>query len=63
MSHIDFMQEPLYFSWLVVDESGGLYGSFTCDGLAYEWIDSLQDKYPNKQFHIERIVNKRVEDV
>lgn len=38
--------------YLVVDESDGVWGDFSCDGLAYEWIDSLHGEHPDKIFRI-----------
>jgi hypothetical protein len=38
--------------YLVVDENDGIWGDFSCDGLAYEWIDSLEAEHPEKEFRI-----------
>ena len=44
---------------IVLDENDTFYGDFFCDGLAYEWMDSLEDEYPDKTFRIEpRIVEE-----
>ena len=46
--------------YLVVDEHGMIFGDFSCEGLAYELMDSLISDYPCKEFSIKQ---KVVEDV
>ena len=53
------MNNPI-IRYLVVDEYDNVFGDFFCDGLAYEWIDSLKKEYTDKTF---RIISRVVEDV
>ena len=48
-------------AWLVVDENDKVWSVHPCDGLAYEWKDSLEDKYPSKKFHIEKRTSRGVQ--
>lgn len=51
--------KELITRYIILDENNEVYGDFFCDGLAYEWMDSLEDEYPDKTFHIEpRIVEE-----
>jgi len=38
--------------YLVVDNKDDVYGDFSCDGHAYEWIEYLNVRYPGGQFRI-----------
>lgn len=38
--------------YFVVDNKDDVYGDFSCDGHAYEWIEYLNVRYPGRQFRI-----------
>lgn len=46
--------------YVVIDEDGVECGNFSCDGLAYEWMDSLQADNPESTFKIEERVVEEV---
>ena len=53
------MNNPIV-RFLILDEHGNIHGDFSCEGLAYEWMDTLEAEHQEVEYHIERRI---VEDV
>ena len=45
-------ENALATRYLVVDENRNVWGDFSCDGLAYEWIDTLKASHPEASYSI-----------